>query len=94
LAREDKPLNEFGDSSHLLGSVGGHAWAPLTYREVEVGALVACGLTNRGIGRALGIAEGTVARHVKHSLHKLAFHSRAELAAWIVEHRPGVPSAH
>jgi DNA-binding CsgD family transcriptional regulator len=58
-------------------------------REVEVAALVACGLTNRSIGQALGIAESTVAGHVRRALKKLAFHSRVELAAWFVEHRPG-----
>ncbi len=62
-------------------------WAPMTDRGVEVAALVACGLTNRGIGRALGIAESTVAAHVRRALKKLAFRSRAELAAWFVERR-------
>lgn len=94
MAGEGNPLSVLGESSGLRGAGWGNAWAPLTYREVQVAALVACGLTNGGIGRALGIAECTVARHVKHSLRKLAFHSRAELAAWVVEHRPRVSSAH
>lgn len=59
---------------------------PLTRREQEVAALVAQGLTNREIATALTITEGTAENHVQHILNKLEFHSRAQIAAWVVEH--------
>ena len=54
----------------------------LTPRERQVAELVARGLTNRQIAKALGIASGTAGRHVSNILDKLAFHSRAEIASW------------
>lgn len=56
----------------------------LTAREREVAALVARGLTNRQIGAALFITEGTARLHVKHILRKCDFTSRAQIAAWAV----------
>jgi predicted ATPase/DNA-binding CsgD family transcriptional regulator len=58
----------------------------LTPREREVAALVAAGLTNRQIAEALVISEGTARIHVEHILDKLDFHSRAQIAAWAVQH--------
>jgi DNA-binding CsgD family transcriptional regulator len=57
----------------------------LTRREREVAVLVARGLTNRQIGAALVITEGTARLHVKHILQKLGFTSRAQIAGWVVE---------
>jgi non-specific serine/threonine protein kinase len=54
----------------------------LTQRERQVAALVAQGLTNRQLGAALVITEGTAALHVKHVLAKLGFSTRAQIAAW------------
>jgi len=65
----------------------------LTRREREVAALVAQGRTNREIANALVITEGTAANHVQHILNKLGLNSRAQIAAWTVEHgRPIEPS--
>ncbi len=58
----------------------------LTPREREVTVLVARGLTNRQIAEALVISEGTARIHVEHILDKLDFHSRAQIAAWAVQH--------
>jgi DNA-binding NarL/FixJ family response regulator len=58
----------------------------LTLREVEVAALIARGCTNRQIASDLIVAQGTVANHIAHILDKLGFHSRAQIAAWAVEH--------
>ncbi len=58
----------------------------LTRREQEVAVLVARGLDSRHIAHELVIAEGTVRIHVEHILAKLELHSRAQLAAWVVEH--------
>jgi len=59
----------------------------LTRREREVARLAARGLSNREIGRALIVTEGTARVHVEHVLAKLDLHSRAQLAAWATEHR-------
>jgi DNA-binding NarL/FixJ family response regulator len=64
----------------------GDGSTPLTRREQQVAALVARGLTNREIGEALVIAEGTVGAHIDHILHKLGFRSRTQIAVWSSEH--------
>jgi DNA-binding NarL/FixJ family response regulator len=63
--------------------------APLTRREQEVAVLIARGLTNRDIARQLVISERTVDTHVGNILSKLRLTSRAQVAAWAVEHRLG-----
>jgi len=63
---------------------------PLTRREREVAVLIARGLTNRQIAAALFIAERTADTHVEHILEKLGLRSRAQVAAWAVEHGLGV----
>ncbi|MBW8487164.1 ATP-binding protein [Actinomadura parmotrematis] len=57
---------------------------PLTPRELEIAGLVAQGLTNREIADRLVIAKRTADSHVEHILAKLAFSSRAQIAAWSV----------
>ena len=52
----------------------------LTAREREVAALIAQGLTNRGIAR-LVVSKRTVDAHVEHILAKLGFASRVQVAA-------------
>jgi predicted ATPase/DNA-binding CsgD family transcriptional regulator len=59
---------------------------PLTPREQEVARLIARGFTNRDIAEELVIAEGTAERHVANIMHKLAYSSRAQVAAWAVGH--------
>ena len=58
----------------------------LTPRESEILALLAEGLSNRGIGNDLGISEGTVKVHVKAILRKLGVTSRVAAAVLAVEH--------
>ena len=55
----------------------------LTPREQEIAALVARGMTNRQIASELVLSEHTVATHLRRTLKKLDFRSRAELAAWV-----------
>ena len=57
----------------------------LTEREKSVLKLIAQGKTNKEIGKALEISDGTVKVHVKHVLHKLSFRSRVEAADWAKE---------
>ena len=54
----------------------------LTAREQEVLTLVARGLTNREIARALGIAEKTASVHVSNVLAKLELSSRTQAALY------------
>ncbi|MBI3975020.1 MAG: tetratricopeptide repeat protein [Armatimonadetes bacterium] len=65
---------------------------PLTRREQEVAVLVAQGRTNREIAAMLVITEKTAENHVQHILNKLGFRSRAQIAAWTVEHGLGTRS--
>jgi pimeloyl-ACP methyl ester carboxylesterase/DNA-binding CsgD family transcriptional regulator len=59
----------------------------LTDRELEVAELVAAGLTNQSIARRLSIAPRTAEAHVENIRRKLQVHSRAQIAAWVTEHR-------
>jgi len=59
----------------------------LTGRELEVAELVAEGLTNHSIARRLSIAPRTAEAHVENIRRKLEVHSRAQIAAWVTEHR-------
>jgi DNA-binding NarL/FixJ family response regulator len=66
---------------HLSGrSTAATTKAPeaLTDRELEVLALVAQGLTNRAIGRKLGISDRTVQGHLANIFGKLGASSRTE----------------
>ena len=52
----------------------------LTAREIEVIGLVVDGLSNREIGRSLGVQEQTVKNHVARIMDKLKVRNRVELA--------------
>jgi DNA-binding CsgD family transcriptional regulator len=54
---------------------------------VEVADLVAEGLTNHAIARRLSVAPRTAEAHVENIRRKLEAHSRAQIAAWVTEHR-------
>lgn len=56
----------------------------LTARELEILKLIAKGLSNKLIARALDISDGTVKVHVKHLLKKMNLRSRVEAAVWVV----------
>jgi len=64
----------------------------LTRRELETLQYVADGLSNKEIGVALGITEGTVKNHVHSALEKLQLENRIQAAAYVVRqgfaHRP------
>jgi pimeloyl-ACP methyl ester carboxylesterase/DNA-binding CsgD family transcriptional regulator len=78
----------------LLGFLGkpdgpgaGEGGARLTAREMEVAALVADGLTNASIATRLSVAPRTAEAHVENIRRKLQVRSRAQIAAWVTEHR-------
>jgi pimeloyl-ACP methyl ester carboxylesterase/DNA-binding CsgD family transcriptional regulator len=72
-----------------LGFLGEPASAGprLTGRELEVAGLVAEGLTNQAIARRLSVAPRTAEAHVENIRRKLQVRSRAQIAAWVTEHR-------
>ncbi|MBC6449398.1 ATP-binding protein [Actinokineospora xionganensis] len=55
----------------------------LTKREREVAELVAKGMTNKEIAKALVISLRTAETHIDHIRTKLGFSNRAQIAAWI-----------
>ena len=63
---------------------GGPVEAPagLSPREVEILRLVARGLSNRDVGRALSISEHTAANHIRSILRKTGAANRTEAAAY------------
>jgi two-component system nitrate/nitrite response regulator NarL len=61
----------------------------LTPRELEILRHLAEGQSNKAIGRALEITDGTVKLHVKSILRKLGVRSRVEAAVLAVEHGLG-----
>lgn len=77
-------------SAALAGLTAAPANGPpdlsLTRREQQVAALIAQGRTNREVALALAITEKTAENHAQHILNKLGFRSRAQIAAWAVEH--------
>lgn len=59
----------------------------LTAREREVIDLIAEGMSNRAIGRALHISIHTVKSHLRNIMEKLALHSRLQLARYVHQTR-------
>jgi pimeloyl-ACP methyl ester carboxylesterase/DNA-binding CsgD family transcriptional regulator len=82
-----------GEWELVLESVTGFLREPtssgprLTDRELEVAGLVAEGLTNHSIAVRLSVAPRTAEAHVENIRRKLDVHSRAQIAAWVTEHR-------
>ncbi|GIW92329.1 MAG: DNA-binding response regulator [Pirellulaceae bacterium] len=58
---------------------------PLTQREIQVLRHIAMGLSNREIGRSLGISVETVKEHVQNILRKLQAVDRTQAAVWAVK---------
>jgi DNA-binding NarL/FixJ family response regulator len=56
---------------------------PLSPRELQIAHLIETGLTNKEIGRQLGIEAATVKNHVHNMCDKLKVHRRGEVAARI-----------
>ncbi len=83
------PLERVVDDALSLAERAGRPHprrSDLTRREREVAALVARGLTDRQIAVELVVSGRTVVHHLEHIREKLGFRSRAQIAAWAVEH--------
>jgi two-component system, NarL family, response regulator LiaR len=82
-------------AGQLIGLLRGtrpHA-EPLTPRELEVLAGIACGQTNREIAGALHLGEETVKTHVSRLLAKLGVADRTGAAVYAVRHGLLAPDA-
>lgn len=79
-----KLLAEFAVMRRRDNGESNTAVPKLTEREVEVLGLVARGMANREIGKALFISENTVKNHVRNILEKLQLHSRMEAVMYAV----------
>lgn len=67
------------------GELGQSAVGKLSQREREIVGYVARGLSNRGIGDALGLSENTVRNHLRSILEKLGFDNRVQVATFALE---------
>ena len=80
LYRRVAALSKVGDSPVDVGN--SHApVAALSRRELQIAQLIDRGLTNKQIGRELGIEAATVKNHVHNMCEKLKVHRRGEAAA-------------
>jgi len=68
------------DGKGVLSVPGG-----LSSRELEVARLVAAGLTDKEIGRALKVTARTAETHLANIRNKLGLRSRSEVAVWVAE---------
>ena len=75
----------------LPSSDGAGASDALSAREVEVLRLVAQGLANKQIGRALGISERTVKAHLGRVFRQLGVSDRTSAAMWARDHLSASP---
>lgn len=64
------------------------ATAQLSPREVQALRLVARGLANKQIGRALGITERTVKVHLGNAYRRIGVNDRTSAAMWVRDHLP------
>ncbi len=69
--------------SRMRNNSGG-ALSALTDREMQVLRHVSMGLSNREVGKSLGISVETVKEHVQNILRKLHVNDRTQAAVWAV----------
>jgi two-component system nitrate/nitrite response regulator NarL len=81
LFRRVATLSQGGNDSAGVGSGNHISIVPLSRRELQIAHLIDCGLTNKQIGRELGIEAATVKNHVHNLCEKLEVHRRGEAAA-------------
>ncbi len=72
----------------LLPRPGTAPGAGLSVREREVLQLVATGMANKQVGRALGISERTVKAHLGRVFREIGVADRTSAALWAREHLP------
>jgi DNA-binding NarL/FixJ family response regulator len=62
------------------------AVAGLTVREVQVLSLLARGVSNRNVAKALSISEKTVGNHVEHIYTKIGVSTRPAATSFALQH--------
>ena len=72
-------------SSLRRPKLAGDQDVPLTNREIQVLRHISLGLSNREIGKSLGISVETVKDHVQNILRKLVVNDRTQAAVWAVK---------
>ncbi|MGW5382461.1 protein kinase domain-containing protein [Nocardia sp. NPDC003963] len=77
---------DFALGQQTRDGASAHDEVALTKREREVMDLIAEGMTNKAIAARLTISQRTARGHVENILAKFGFNSRAQIAAWVVEH--------
>ncbi len=82
-----KLLTEFAAMSKATDEKPTMPTPKLTDREMEVLRLVAQGMNNRDIAKALYISENTVKNHIRNILEKLHLHSRMEAVVYAVREK-------
>jgi DNA-binding CsgD family transcriptional regulator len=58
----------------------------LTPKEIQIAILVWQGLTNREIGKIVGISEQVIKNHLRSAFDKIGGWSRLELAMYVASH--------
>lgn len=87
-ARGDVPLDPRVAGALLPDPGGPPSGATLSARETDVLRLVAEGMANKQIGRALGISERTVKAHLGRVFRELGVPDRTSAALWARDHLP------
>jgi DNA-binding NarL/FixJ family response regulator len=85
-ARRESPLDPRIARTLLTKQVLPNPTGVLSKREQEVLALVAEGLTNKRIGRILGITERTVKVHLGNAFRRIGVGDRTSAALWAKQH--------
>lgn len=70
--------------TRMRRSSSGDTANPLTNRETQVLRHVSMGLSNREVGKSLGISVETVKEHVQNILRKLDVNDRTQAAVWAI----------
>ncbi len=84
-----QPPSKAGEMKRVAGTMATRTPSddeevPLTQRELQVLRHIALGLSNKEIGRSLGISVETVKEHVQNILRKIAVTDRTQAAVWSV----------
>jgi len=83
LYRRVAMLSPRGNEASDVGDSYATCPVPLSRRELEIADLIDRGLTNKAIGRQLGIEAATVKNHIHNICEKLNVHRRGEASARI-----------
>jgi DNA-binding CsgD family transcriptional regulator len=82
----ERARNELRAAGERSGSRAADAWDSLSPQEIQIALMVAQGLSNRDIAKALFISHRTVGSHLYRMFPKLGITSRGELQRLAAEH--------